>query len=266
MSWAPGTMVGKYRIERVARETDTRTIYDATIASADRKVSIHTLADPDAHDFVGTSTMFTEAMACAAVESVHALRALDFAQQDDVQYLVTVALDGFWLSDAIAERGALPEGEAVRWLDEALAGLVALHRAGYVHRDVKPDNMHVSKEGGVILTGFGTALKADAPSILGGEFVGTPAYMAPEQVENPAVDARADVWAWGVSLYEALSGRLPFSGPDLPALFATMRGEAHRPLETVSAHVARIVDRCLAKDPSARFPTAAAVREALLLS
>ncbi|HEY8072681.1 MAG TPA: serine/threonine-protein kinase [Labilithrix sp.] len=267
MQRAVGSTLGKYRIEGVLRETGLRIVYRATHLERGAAVAIHTLAGHE-HDAYGMRALLAEAMITARLRGPHTPRALDLERDGDASFIVTEPLDGWWLADAIAERGPLAEAEAIRWLGEALDALCDLHALQFVHRDVKPGNMVVVEgsngEPRLVLCGLGVVLRLDGPSWNeNGMMIGTPAYMAPEQIRSPKVDARADVWSWGVSLYQAMSGRLPFPAASAPEAALAILDRPHVPLTGVSAAIARIVDRCLEKDPSARFADARELRDAM---
>ena len=144
------------------------------------------------------------------------------------------------------------------------------HRRGVVHRDVKPDNVLLDADGRAVVTDFGIALVgAEAHAGSEGVSSGTPAYMSPEQVAGDVVDARSDVYALGVVLYETLSGRLPITGATARQLMANQVSQPPVPLAAIRPELpvalAAVVERALAKDPAQRFPSAEAVDGALAL-
>jgi serine/threonine protein kinase/Tfp pilus assembly protein PilF len=158
-----------------------------------------------------------------------------------------------------AERRAL-----VRIVEKAARALHAAHEAGVVHRDVKPANVMVGPDDEPVVLDFGLATDAaaDRPSLtVTGDVVGTPAYLAPEQIRGRAADRRTDVWALGVALYEALSGVRPFAGPTRAALYAAILGSAPPSLDRLGVGVGRdlafVAATATAKDPAHRYATAA---------
>jgi serine/threonine-protein kinase len=153
-------------------------------------------------------------------------------------------------------------------LRDVAGGLAAVHRAGIVHRDVKPSNILLAAEGRAMLLDFGLARPMTSRDIsTGSEIVGTPYYMAPEQCEGGVVDGRCDLYALGVTAYEALSGKRPFGGETpLQVLRAHLDGQPlplHRAAPGVSESLARIVMRLVAKRADDRYPSAESLSEAL---
>jgi serine/threonine-protein kinase len=269
---AAGTMLGSFRIDRLARDAGLRVLYNARHVPTHRLASVHMLPDALVQDQVATVGLMKEARIYAKLTGAFTPRAIDFGNAGGVTYLVTDPLDGAWLSDRIAEHGPVPEHEATAWLEQALEALDEVHRNGFVHRDVKPANMNlVAREGrrrSLLLAGFAVASASPLPGDLEhGMLVGTPAYMPPEQIQSSAVDARADLWSWGASLYEALAGRLPFPADSAPQVAHAILTQPHASLgavaPAVSRGIAEVVDRCLAKDPADRWASAAELREAL---
>ncbi|RMG06679.1 MAG: serine/threonine protein kinase, partial [Planctomycetota bacterium] len=170
------------------------------------------------------------------------------------------------LADAFAELGPL---ERVRRVAEAADALGHAHAQGVVHRDVKPANLLVDAAGRVRVADFGVALASDQERLTRtGAWVGTPSYMAPEQLTGGPVGPPADVWSLGVVLYEALAGELPFAGDSLVSLAASMeRGAPPLRAADLPPALGSVCARALAKDPARRYPDgtafAAALREAL---
>jgi hypothetical protein len=184
----------------------------------------------------------------------------DFGVAEGVPYLVQELLGGEDLADLIARQPMVPLATRLGWLAQVAEALVYAHARGVVHRDVKPGNVRLLTDGTVKLLDFGIAhhLTAAGEEELGGRVVGTAAYMAPEQIRGEAVDARADVYAFGCLAYEALTSRRAIAGETGAAqLFAALH-EGPRPIRTVWAAcppaLARLVDGCLARSPVDRPP------------
>jgi formylglycine-generating enzyme required for sulfatase activity/tRNA A-37 threonylcarbamoyl transferase component Bud32 len=190
-------------------------------------------------------------------------------QQDDLVYLAMACIDGGSLADRLAREGRLPVADVVRLFGEIASALALAHKRGITHRDIKPQNILLDTESGrALVTDFGIARSAENNSLTAtGMVVGTPAYLAPEQVTGEATDHRADLYAFGVMLYEALAGEAPFQGATPTAVLMKRVAHDPTPVELVRTEVppalAALVRRCLARDPADRVQQAAEIVEAL---
>jgi serine/threonine-protein kinase len=187
-------------------------------------------------------------------------------------YMVMEFLEGETLAQRLARTGALPADDALRIMREALIGLAEAHALSIVHRDFKPANLFLARRADgvevVKVLDFGIAKSVD-PDIEHGlgqtsqrMLMGSPPYMAPEQINLGALDARTDVWAVGAVLYEMISGKVPFWGPTLVDVMFAIQNKAAEPLNAPPA-IAEVVERCLAKRPEGRYASAAEVAQAL---
>ncbi len=189
-------------------------VYTAFDTRLDRSVAVkimHPALAAD-EDFVGRFRR--EAKAAARLSSPHVVAVTDQGQDCDVIFLVMELVDGRTLREVLREAGRLDEVEALQFMIPVLEALAAAHRAGLVHRDVKPENVLVADDGTVKVGDFGLARAVDASPLTAtaGLLLGTVAYLAPEQVARGVADARADVYACGVMLFELLTGTPPFQG------------------------------------------------------
>ncbi len=184
---------------------------------------------------------------------------------DGSPYFVMAYCPGGSLAERLTKR-ALPVTEALRVARQLAEALAAAHTLGVVHRDVKPANVMFSAVGEVQLTDFGVAKQLDQDSTHAGMLLGTPAYLAPEQLRGAAVDQRADLWALGVTLYEMLTQRKPFDGPSYAAVLHAVVAVDPEPVGR-GASVPRAIDELLrhllCKDPEGRPESAARVARAL---
>jgi tRNA A-37 threonylcarbamoyl transferase component Bud32/tetratricopeptide (TPR) repeat protein len=261
-------LAGRYAIERELGRGGMATVYLARDLKHDRRVAVKVL-DAEIGAVLGAERFLTEIRVTANLQHPNVLPLFDSGSADGAPYYVMPYVAGESLRARLDREGALPIGEAVRITTAVAAALDHAHRQGIVHRDVKPENILLS-DGVPVVADFGIA-KAVADSqragtgaglTRAGMSLGTPAYMSPEQAMGEAdVDARTDVYALGVLLYEMLAGELPFAGPTSHAIIAkhlmtpvpSVRGAR----ETVPPVLDAAIARAMAKDPAARFQSAA---------
>ncbi len=209
-----------------------------------------------------------EPAVCRAVGHPSIVRMHELLEDDGGLSISMELLQGRTLKAAIVSAGALPPAEVERVARACLAGLAAAHAAGVVHRDFKPQNVFLCDDGLVKLLDFGFArTNAAAGLTTRSVMVCTPDYAAPELIEGGPVDGRADLYGLGVALYEALSGRLPYTGSSTYELLRRQVSEPPPPLASLRPdlppRLCLVVHRLLAKTPADRFPTAEAVLDAL---
>jgi len=183
-------------------------------------------------------------------------------------YIVFELLTGGSMRDVLRE-GPMGGARLIELVLQVCDGLSAAHRLGIVHRDIKPSNVFVREDGTVKILDFGIArLAAQTHWLTGtGDVVGTPSYVAPEQVQNAPVDERTDVWAVGVLLYRGLGGVAPFERPDVVSTLLAVVEDEPRPLWDLAPNAPKdLVDTigvCMRKDPADRWPTIAALAAVL---
>lgn len=209
-----GTIVdGRYEVlSRIARG-GMATVYLAQDRRLDRKVALK-MMHPHLADGSDVVARFRrEARAAARLSHPGVVAVYDQGTEGETSYLTMEYVDGVTLRRRIASRGALSLGEALDIMESVLDALAAAHRAGLVHRDIKPENVLISRAGAVKVADFGLARAVtEATMSSTGALLGTVAYLSPEIVTSGAADARADVYAAGVMLYEMLTGHQPFEG------------------------------------------------------
>jgi tetratricopeptide (TPR) repeat protein/predicted Ser/Thr protein kinase len=273
-----GSTLGKYRIVARQGSGGMADVYKAHQPGLDRFVAIKILQShlADKRGFV--QRFEREGAALARLRHQNIVQVHDFDSQDDLHYLVMEFIDGPNLRDALKER--IDQGqlfspiEAARFLS-ALAGAVDYaHAHGMVHRDIKPANIMFTDEGQIVLADFGIAHIVGAPSSTqSGAIGGTPDYMSPEQCKGEQVDARSDIYALGATLYELLTGRVPFIADNPVGVIVKHISEPPPPPSEVnpdlSPAVGQVLLKALNKDPDDRYQTAAemanAMRQALSL-
>ena len=198
------------------------------------------------------------------------LRGLGSGQFNRTPYLVTEFLDGKSLRDLISERAPMPSEEACSLVGLIADGMAYCHSQGVIHRDLKPENIIVRLDGQPVIMDFGLALTKGAHRVTYSNLsatMGTPDYMAPEQVEGQRGDQRTDIYALGTILFEMLAGQTPFTGDNNLAVMAQhLQGTAPRVDRIqpgISPQVAAIVARCLQHDPDDRYQDMHALQLAL---
>jgi serine/threonine-protein kinase len=236
-------------------------VYLAEDLRLGRKVALKLLPPDLTRDEAAKTRLIHEARAASLLDHPHICTVYDIEELSSGQLLLAMAYcEGETLRTRLA-RGPLPVEEAVELACQMAEALAEAHARGIVHRDVKPANAVVTKTGRLKLVDFGLAHLPEATVLTAtGTTLGTPAYMAPEQVRGEEADARADLWALGVVLYEMLAGRPPFGGESVQAVLYGVVNQAPEPLDRVRAGLpaalVRIVNRALAKDRLARYQQA----------
>jgi beta-lactam-binding protein with PASTA domain len=250
---------GRYRLEERLARGGMSTVYAATDLRLHRTVAVKIMAEHLAHDPAFVARFTREARATAMLSHGNVVSVSDQGSDQGLVYLVMELVRGRTLRDLLQARGRLTVGEAFAVLEPVLAGLTAAHRAGIAHRDVKPENVLISTEGQVKVADFGLARAVAGTgqtSHTGGVLIGTVAYLSPEQLERGRSDARSDVYAAGVMLYELLTGHPPYTG-DTPLAVAYQH--VHHDVPAPSAEVPAVpwqvdelVRRTTRRDPAAR--------------
>lgn len=246
-------------------------VYEGNDERLGRRVAIKVLredvAAPRARD-----RFLREARAAAQVRHPNVLAVFDVGEDAAISWFTMPLVVGESLSARLQRERRIDPDEVVRILSAAAAGLHAAHRAGLVHRDVKPDNIMLDgPERHVLIADFGVAaaLVPDGDRItIEGAVIGTPRYMSPEQAAGePVIDVRSDVYSLGVVGYEMLAGEPPFTAPNAGALLAKHLTAPVPPLRARAPHCPSLlittIERSLEKDPADRWPTADALRQAL---
>ena len=278
MTAEPHVLSGRYRIDEPIGRGGMASVYKGYDLTLGRDVAIKILDRELADDNAFRTRFRLEAQAASRMAHPTIVRVYDAGEDSltgpdgrvrPVPFIVMELVKGRLLKDVIAE-GPVPVTDAVRYVDGILEALEYSHRAGVVHRDIKPGNVMVTDAGQVKVMDFGIARAVSDSSSTVAEttqILGTAAYFSPEQAKGEPVDARADVYSTGVVLYELLTGRQPFRGDSPVAVAYQHVSEAPVPPSEVNETVPRTLDavalRALAKDPFQRYQDAASFREAL---
>lgn len=264
----PDLIGGRYRLEHRIGDGRSAVTYRAYDVVLRRPVALKLLRPEYAADQVSSARFAREARAVAAVNHPHVVQVYDSGTHKGQAYLVMQYVAGRNLKQVLADEGPLAPDAAVRLGRRLLRGLGAIHAAGIVHRDVKPQNILVGDDGSLRVTDFGIARGPTGDTLTDdGATVGTAAYMAPEQIRGEPVSAATDLYAIGVVLFELLTGRLPFA---IEHPVATMLVRLQQPAPAPSRFAYGIppaldkaILRALAKAPAARYASAAEMERAL---
>ncbi len=264
---------GRYRVDARLARGGMATVYEALDLRLDRVVALKVMHASLADDATFVSRFQREAKSAARLSDPHVVAVYDQGEDGDLVYLAMEYVPGRTVRDVLREHGKLSAEQALTILDPVLQALEAAHRAGFVHRDVKPENVLLTDDGRVKVADFGLARAisaATSSAATQGLLIGTVAYLSPEQVERGVADARSDVYGAGILLYEMVTGTVPFAG-ETPLSVAYQHVNAAVPVpSSIRAGIAPAIDalvaRSTARDPDNRYADAAGflqdVREA----
>jgi serine/threonine-protein kinase len=268
--FSPGDRLDRYQIDAFLGAGAVSEVYRARDSRLGRTVAVKILTDPTAPD--AADWLLREARHASTLNHPHICTVHEVDEWEGQTFIVLEYIEGVTLH-AAARASPLPLPTIVRWGLEIADALDHAHRRGVVHRDLKASNVLVTSEQHVKVLDFGLARRLDVTAASGAaatvlladaSVAGTLTHMAPEVLQGGAADARVDIWALGVLLYELANGSLPFSGATTFATASAILEDAPDPLPgTLSPAFRQIVERCLSKDPAARFGSAGEVREAL---
>ena len=203
---------GRYRVRARIARGGMATVYVATDLRLERRIALKVMHGHLSDDTVFQSRFIQEARSAARLADPHVVNVFDQGQDGDMAYLVMEYLPGITLRELLREQRRLTVPQTVTIMDAILSGLAAAHRAGIVHRDVKPENVLLAEDGRIKIGDFGLARATTANTATGAQLLGTIAYLAPELVTRGMADARSDIYSLGIMLYEMLVGEQPYKG------------------------------------------------------
>jgi serine/threonine protein kinase len=267
----PGDVLGDYRLESELGEGGMGLVFRATRTSDGREVALKVLKLALANDLLFQHRFRQEARAAAEVHEPHLVPIIEASDADGRHYLAVDYVAGGSLTDRIADQGKLDGSDLVRMVSEIGAGLDALHAAGIVHRDIKPQNILYALDGTAMLTDFGLA-KGRAYTVLTqpGQVMGTLDYLAPELIRGEPATPLTDVYALGCVAFECVAGKAPFADKSLFQVgIAHLEEPPPDPGEDrpdITPQVAAALLAALEKDPAARPQSAGAYAELLRAS
>jgi eukaryotic-like serine/threonine-protein kinase len=258
----------RYRLESPVASGGMATVWRGTDEVLGRPVAVKVLHDRLSRDRDVMARFRREARAAARLSHPAVVRVFDTGDQDGLSYIVLELSEGRTLQEVVDSEAPLPPAEAVGIVRTVLQGLAHAHRLGVVHRDIKPGNILLDAGGHVKVTDFGIAKASFAEDLTTtGNLIGTARYLAPEQVEGGPIDARADLYATGIVLYELLTGRGPFEAETNLAAATKRLAEDPPPPGALRSGIPRSLDavvmRALARHPDQRYQTAEEMSAAL---
>jgi serine/threonine-protein kinase len=268
LSGAPARL-GKYEIRGTLGRGAMGIVYDGWDPAIGRRVAIKTVplldqSDPDA--MAGLQRFKREAQAAGRLSHPNIVGVYDYGETDTAAYIVMEFVEGQSLKERLDAGERFSPSETVRILSQMLAGLQFSHDAGVIHRDIKPGNVMLARDGRVKLADFGIARIESSTMTQDGTVLGTPAYMSPEQLTAQSVDARSDLYAAGVVLYQLLAGERPFEGGLAAITHKVMNTVPPRPSDiSIAAPPAldKVVAKAMSRRPADRYASADAFARAL---
>jgi eukaryotic-like serine/threonine-protein kinase len=267
----PTEVAGRYRIERRLGAGGMSTVFMAVDTVLERQVAVKLLAEHLADDEAFVARFRREAVAAARLQHPNIVQVFDSGldPSSDRHYIVMEYVEGPSCADLLRDNRELGVEESVRIVRDACHGLDYAHRAGVVHRDVKPGNLLIASETGTTkLADFGIAKAAEQTRITQvGSVLGTAAYLSPEQASGEESTPASDIYSLGVCAYQFLSGRLPHEYSSLTELALKQQSDAVEPIRSFRPEVPPELDRairlCLERDPGARYASALNLAEAV---
>lgn len=258
---------GKYRITReIARSNDI--VYEAQDEAFGRKIALKELNL--AQGLTGSARrerierFHREAKAAGKLSHPQIVSIFDYGEENGRYFIVMEFLEGQTLRDKIAARGAFAIPDALEIALQILDALGYAHQRGVIHRDIKPDNIHILPGGQAKITDFGIARISEEPQLTSdGQVFGTPSFMSPEQIAGGAIDYRSDLFSLGIVLYEMLAGRRPFVGDSVISITYAIMNTEPPPISGLPPGLEQVLRRALAKNPLHRFNNAEEFRQAL---
>ncbi|HSQ30051.1 MAG TPA: protein kinase [Gemmatimonadaceae bacterium] len=252
--------IGKYEVEERVGEGAMGVVYRACDPVLKRRVAIKVMSDAFAQNDDLRARFLREAQAAGSLQHPNVITIYDFGEVDGHPYIAMEFVEGQDVAELLAHQVPLTTIHKLDIAIDVLQGLAFAHKRGIVHRDIKPANIRVDADGKARIMDFGVAHLASSDMTRTGVMIGTPSYMAPEQIVGGEIGPQTDIFSVGAVLYELLTGARPFAGGPLQAVMYRVLSEAPLPLEVsapgLPARLNEILMRALDKDPDKRYATA----------
>src|SRR5215467_2237656 len=265
----PGTLLGnRYQILQVLGEGGMGAVYKARDRELERIIALKVIR-PDLAGHQEVLQRFKQELILARqVTDTNIIRIFDLGEADGVKFITMELVEGETLQHMLRTRGKLPVPEVVDMLEQMLSGLRAAHKAGVIHRDLKPGNIMRDAQGRVVIMDFGLARSLESDGMTKtGAMLGTIEYMSPEQALGSALDARSDLFTVGLICYELLTGKMPFHADSAVASLLRRTQERAAPISDLDKEIpgvlSNIVSKCLERDPALRYQSAQALLDDL---